>query len=130
VLVDATLRLMQIVHSDEVLVAGDLEIRPANWLALADGRVLMLTIREFEVLLALVRRQGCVASRRELYEAVWAQPLRAGDRTIDVYVRRLRVKLEAALPGWAFIHTHFGLGYRFTPERRGLHPFHKTATAP
>lgn len=129
-LVDATLGLMQIVQPDEVLLAGDLEIRPGSWLALAGGRALMLTVREFQVLVALARRQGCVVSRRELYEAVWAQPLRAGDRTIDVYVRRLRVKLEAALPEWAFIHTHFGFGYRFTPERRGLHPFHKKATAP
>ena len=52
--------------------------------------------------------------------------VRAGDRTIDVYVRKLRVKLEDALPDWAFIHTHVGFGYRFSPERS--HDFHMDAT--
>ena len=42
--------------------------------------------------------------------------MRPGDRSVDVYVRRLRVKLEQTLPGWRFIHTHFGLGYRLAPE--------------
>ena len=43
--------------------------------------------------------------------------MRPGDRSVDVYVRKLRVKLEQALPGWRFIHTHFGFGYRLAPER-------------
>jgi DNA-binding response OmpR family regulator len=42
--------------------------------------------------------------------------MRAGDRSVDVYVRKLRVKLEHALPHWRFIHTHFGFGYRLAPE--------------
>jgi DNA-binding response OmpR family regulator len=42
--------------------------------------------------------------------------MRAGDRSVDVYVRKLRVKLEEALPGWRFIHTHFGFGYRLSAE--------------
>jgi Transcriptional regulatory protein, C terminal len=40
-----------------------------------------------------------------------------GDRSVDVYVRKLRVKLEQALPAWRFIHTHFGFGYRLAAER-------------
>ena len=52
-----------------------------------------------------------------LYADVWGKPLRAGDRSIDVYVRKLRVKLEQALPAWRFIHTHVGFGYRLEPER-------------
>lgn len=109
---------MEASHSDEILEAGDLEIRPGHWLALASGRALMLTVREFQLLVALARRRETVVPRTELFEAVWGRQLRNGDRTIDVYVRRLRVKLEAALPQWTFIHTHFGFGYRFAPERR------------
>jgi len=101
---------------DEVYRAGELEIRPNDWMVLASGRTLMLTVREFQLLVGLARRQGAIVPRRELYEAVWGQQLRKGDRTIDVYVRRLRVKLDAALPGWRFIHTHFGFGYRFAAE--------------
>ena len=55
-------------------------------------------------------------SREQLYRLVWSRDMRAGDRSVDVYVRKLRVKLEAALPGWQFIHTHFGFGYRLSPQ--------------
>jgi DNA-binding response OmpR family regulator len=54
-------------------------------------------------------------SREELYAVVWGEPYRKGDRSVDVYVGKLRQKLAGALPGGNFIHTHFGLGYRFTP---------------
>ena len=39
-----------------------------------------------------------------------------GDRSVDVFVRKLRQKLEKASPDWRYIHTHFGVGYRFSPE--------------
>jgi DNA-binding response OmpR family regulator len=42
--------------------------------------------------------------------------LREGDRSIDVYIHKLRVKLEQALPDARYIHTHVGFGYRFAPE--------------
>ena len=53
---------------------------------------------------------------------MWGGALRGGDRSIDVYVHKLRVKLEEALPDWRFIHTHVGFGYRFSPEPS--HDFH------
>jgi DNA-binding winged helix-turn-helix (wHTH) protein len=40
-----------------------------------------------------------------------------GDRSVDVFVRKLRQKLRAGSPNWSYIHTHFGVGYRFAPER-------------
>jgi hypothetical protein len=42
-----------------------------------------------------------------------------GDRSVDVFVRKVRLKLETASPDWSYIHTHFGVGYRFQPERPG-----------
>ena len=42
-----------------------------------------------------------------------------GDRSVDVFVRKVRQKLEKASPDWSYIHTHFGVGYRFDPEQRG-----------
>ena len=53
--------------------------------------------------------------------------MRASDRSVDVYVHKLRAKLALALPEWSFIHTHFGFGYRFSPERSQR--FHRTATS-
>jgi len=77
------------------------------------------------LLATLARRQGRIVGREELYATVWGAPLREQDRSVDVYVHKLRCKLAGAIPGWRFIHTHFGFGYRFEPEHRASHPFHK-----
>ncbi len=88
---------------------------PNTWLELAVGP-LSLSVRELDLLAALARREGRIVSREELYETVWGAPWRGQDRSVDVYVHKLRTKLATALPEWAFIHTHFGFGYRFQPE--------------
>jgi DNA-binding response OmpR family regulator len=106
----------------EILHAGELEIRPQEGLALASGRALTLSVREFGVLVALVRRQGAIVTREDLYRSVWGGELRARDRSVDVYVSKLRTKLEAALPDRQFIHTHPGFGYRFQAQpSRNVH---------
>jgi DNA-binding response OmpR family regulator len=69
---------------------------------------------------------GGIVRREDLYARVWGGALRGGDRSIDVYIHKLRVKLEDALPDWRFIHTHVGFGYRFSPEPS--HAFHIPAT--
>jgi DNA-binding response OmpR family regulator len=98
------------------LYAGELEIRPAEGLALATGQALTLSVREFELLVAMARRLGTIVTREELYRVVWKGELRTGDRSVDVYVSKLRTKLEAAMPDRRFIHTHPGFGYRFQPQ--------------
>jgi DNA-binding response OmpR family regulator len=113
--------------TSSVMRAELLEIRPDEFLALAEGRPIPLTVRELALLCALAERPGRIVSREELYSAVWQRPYRKDDRSVDVYVRKLRHKLELALPEWAFIHTHFGFGYRFAPELS--HVFHNTATS-
>lgn len=100
----------------EVLRAGPLEVRPGESLASADGRLLNLSRREFEVLVALARRPGRIVTREALFELAWCDLMRPGDRSVDVYVHKLRAKLESALPGWTFIHTHVGFGYRLFAE--------------
>jgi DNA-binding response OmpR family regulator len=97
--------------------AGALEIRPDEYVAIAGGKPLPLTVREFGLLCALAGRSGRIVSRQELYAVVWQRTLAKGDRSVDVYVRKLRQKLELALPEWRFIHTHFGFGYRFAAEQ-------------
>ena len=110
----------------ERIVAGQLEIRPREYLALASGRALFLSLRELELLTALAERQGRIVSRAELFAAAWGGELRGDDRSVDVYVHKLRAKLGEALPEWEFIHTHFGFGYRLDPQRS--RPFHKLST--
>jgi DNA-binding response OmpR family regulator len=104
-----------------VLHAGDLEIRPDEFTALVRGRPLALTVRELQLLTALAERQGRIVSRAELYSVVWGEPYRKADRSVDVYVGKLRQKLASAVPGCRFIHTHFGFGYRFTPFSQERH---------
>lgn len=99
---------------------GPLQIVPDEHLARAEGRALMLSIRELRLLTELARRADRIVTREELFRLVWGREMRVRDRSVDVYVRKLRVKLEAALPGWSFIHTHFGLGYRIAADRRQL----------
>jgi DNA-binding winged helix-turn-helix (wHTH) protein len=60
---------------------------------------------------------------------VWGYAMAHGDRSVDVFVRKLRSKLERASPEWRYIHTHFGVGYRFAalpadggPERPDAEP--------
>jgi DNA-binding response OmpR family regulator len=99
----------------DILYAGELEIRLEEGLVLATGQALTLSVREFELLVAIITRE-------ELYTTVWGGPLRAGDRSVDVYVSKLRSKLEEALPDRRFIHTHPGFGYRFQPQpSRNVH---------
>ena len=54
--------------------------------------------------------------REAIYQRVWGYAMAHGDRSVDVFVRKLRQKLEKRSPGWSYIHTHFGVGYRFDPE--------------
>ena len=95
---------------------GTLEIRPSEFMALLDGRRLELTVRELELLTALAERHDRIVSREELYRSVWGEPYRKSDLSVDVYVGKLRHKLEQARPGRQLIHTHFGFGYRLSSD--------------
>jgi DNA-binding response OmpR family regulator len=100
-------------------VVGPLQILPDEHLVRAHGRVFMLSTRELRLLTELARQEDHIVSREDLFTLVWERPMRSRDRSVDVYVRKLRVKLESALPEWRFIHTHFGFGYRLAAERVG-----------
>jgi DNA-binding response OmpR family regulator len=110
------------------LRAGPLEVRPEQNLAVVGRQTLNLTRHELGLLIALARRPDAVIGREALAVEAWGRPLRSGDRSVDVYVRRLRMKLAAVAPEWTFIHTHFAFGYRFGAERS--QPFHISGTSP
>jgi DNA-binding response OmpR family regulator len=95
----------------------NLEVSESGGGARLSGRPLDLTTRELQLLLALAQRRNRVVPRGELYELVWGGHMPYRDRSVDVFVRRLRIKLHAAAPGWLYIHTHYGVGYRFAPRR-------------
>jgi DNA-binding response OmpR family regulator len=95
---------------------GRLEIRPEEHAALVDGRPLSLTVRELQLLVSLAGHPQRIMTRAELFAEVWGGRPRGDDRSVDVYVSRLRAKLADALPEKRLIHTHNGIGYRFSPD--------------
>ena len=101
----------------ELLRVANLEIRPAEFELLADAHRVGLTVREFQTFLVLAQRPDRVVTRPEIYTLVWGGQMTYRDRSVDVFVRKVRRKLAAVSPGWTYIHTHFGVGYRFWPER-------------
>jgi DNA-binding response OmpR family regulator len=104
---------------EDTLHAAELEVRTSDGLVLAAGRPLTLSQHELRLLVALLERRGRIVPREELYRLAWDRPLRHGDRSVDVYVHKLRSKLEGAIPERQFIHTHFGFGYRLSPTPQG-----------
>jgi DNA-binding response OmpR family regulator len=98
------------------LVIGEVEVRPDQFQAFVGGVSADLTRREFELIQLLADAQGQVMQREEIYQRVWGYAMVHGDRSVDVFVRKLRQKLEKVSPGWRYIHTHFGIGYRFAAE--------------
>ena len=100
----------------EAVLAGEIEIRADQFQAFAHGRSIDLTRREFELIQLLAAADGRVLEREEIYQRVWGYAMAHGDRSVDVFVRKLRTKLKRASPDWNYIHTHFGVGYRFVPQ--------------
>jgi DNA-binding response OmpR family regulator len=102
------------------IVTAELAIRSDQFQAFVAGRSLDLTRREFELLHLLAEAKGQVLERETIYQRVWGYAMAHGDRSVDVFVRKLRQKLEKQSPNWSYIHTHFGVGYRFDPEPAGI----------
>jgi DNA-binding response OmpR family regulator len=91
---------------------GDVEIRPDQYQAFVEGESLRLTRREYQLIDLMRSTPGEVIARELIYERLWGYEMARNDRSVDVFVHKLRRKLDAASPGWAYIHTHFGVGYR------------------
>jgi DNA-binding response OmpR family regulator len=83
-------------RSREVIRFANLEIRPAEFEVLADGKRVGLTVREFQTFLVLAGRPDRVVTRLEIYSLVWGGQMTYRDRSVDVYVRKVRRKLASA----------------------------------
>jgi len=103
----------------EPIVAGEVEIRSDQYQAFVAGQGVDLTRREFELIELLATSDGRVLEREFIYQRLWGYSMVRGDRSVDVFVRKVRQKLERASPGWRYIHTHFGIGYRFAAVPEG-----------
>jgi DNA-binding response OmpR family regulator len=112
------------------VVAGELAIRPDRFDAYIGEEPAGLSRKEYELLRQLAAADGRVLEREEIYQRVWGYTMVRGDRSVDVFVRKLRTKLERVSPEWRYVHTHFGVGYRFAAERTGALPPESTEKGP
>jgi DNA-binding response OmpR family regulator len=94
---------------------AELRIDPLNVQAYVDGKSIDLTPTEFRLLYALALERGRVMTRDELLQKIWGRRQSHRDRTVDVFVRKLRDKIDAAGPTHTFIHTRYGVGYKLEP---------------
>lgn len=113
----------------EPVVLGEVEIRPDQYQAFVQGRSLRLTRREYQLIELLSRAGGEVLPREEIYECLWGGEMLRNDRSVDVFVHKLRRKLERASPRWRYVHTHFGIGYRLAGELAEAAPVHELEIA-
>jgi DNA-binding response OmpR family regulator len=95
-----------------VIEIAELRIDPLEVQAYVDGESANLTATEFRLLYALAREEGRVVSREELMQRIWGRRQRHRDRTVDVFVRKLRDKIDRRATTHTFIHTRHGVGYK------------------
>lgn len=98
-------------RSDEIVIE-ELRLDPGNVQAYVDGASAELTPTEFRLLYALAREEGKVLTRDELLQRVWGRRATHRDRTVDVFVRKLREKIDRRASAHDFIHTRYGVGYK------------------
>jgi DNA-binding response OmpR family regulator len=114
---------------DTAIVAGELMIRPDRFDAYVGEATASLSRKEFELLHQLAAADGRVLEREDIYQRVWGYTMVRGDRSVDVFVRKLRQKLERVSPRWRYVHTHFGVGYRFAAEPADRAPVPESGAA-
>jgi two-component system phosphate regulon response regulator PhoB len=100
----------------EEISVEELRLDPRNVQAYVDGESAHLTPTEFRLLYALALDQGRVLTRDELLQRVWGRRASHRDRTVDVFVRKLREKVDARAPRHTFLQTRYGVGYKLEPE--------------
>ena len=100
-----------------MISAGGVELDPSSRQVRSNGALLSLTATEFRLLEYLMSRPGVVFSREQLLNAVWGQDRAITDRAVDVYVLRLRHKIEGDPANPSLIHSVRGFGYTFEPLR-------------
>jgi DNA-binding response OmpR family regulator len=111
----------------EPLEVEELRLDPGNVQAYVDGESAELTPTEFRLLYALALERGRVMTRDELLQKVWGRRATHRDRTVDVFVRKLREKVDQRSSRHTFIQTRYGVGYKLDPSEKRAVP--ATATA-
>jgi DNA-binding response OmpR family regulator len=109
----------QEVQRGETIEIEELVVDPRSFQAYVDGENVALTPTEFRLLYALASEQGRVLTRDELLQKIWGRRLTRRDRTVDVFIRKLREKIDKRAPRHSFVHTRYGVGYKLEAQPKG-----------
>lgn len=101
-------------EKQEEYTVGNLYVNPLCHIVRVDGKEVVLTLKEFELLSLLISRQGIVFTRAQLLDEIWGYGFDGESRTVDVHIRTLRQKLG---PAGNYIETVRGIGYKIGGER-------------
>nr|WP_320136053.1 response regulator transcription factor [uncultured Amphritea sp.] len=104
--------VVDLAESDNFVMA-DLEIRPAEFRALRDDKVIELSLRDLKILRLLFEQQGKVVDRDALFNHCWGRDYFANSRTLDQHISKLRKAIELDAKSPRIITTVHGVGYRF-----------------
>jgi DNA-binding response OmpR family regulator len=110
-------RKRQSTRNLDPVIFGEVQVRPDQFQAFVNGLSLRLTRREYQLIELLARSDGEILTRERIYECLWGYEMVRNDRSVDVFVHKLRRKLERASPVWSYIQTHFGVGYQLDPKQ-------------
>lgn len=99
---------------EDVIRCGALEIYPKARKVLRDGSEVLLTPKEFDILLFLARNRGDVFTKEQIYQAVWEGDYLLDDSNIMAFIRKLRKKIEPNPDAPEYILTIWGIGYKFS----------------
>jgi DNA-binding response OmpR family regulator len=111
------LRMLPVQVDHELIQVGPIEIDPISMTVRVEGRTVLMTTREFRLLEHMARHTGRVFTRTQLLDAVWKENLFVTPRSIDVFMRRLREKIESNPQQPRYLKTVRGIGYRFEDVR-------------
>jgi DNA-binding response OmpR family regulator len=117
----------QEVERGESIEIEELRVDPRSFQAYVDEENVALTPTEFRLLYALAREQGRVLTRDELLQRIWGRRLTRRDRTVDVFVRKLREKIDARSSSHSFVHTRYGVGYKLEAQPKRSPQLGKTS---
>lgn len=101
-------------EKQEEYTVGNLYVNPLRHIVRVDGKEVVLTLKEFELISLLISRQGIVFTRAQLLDEIWGYGFDGESRTVDVHIRTLRQKLG---PAGNYIETVRGIGYKIGGER-------------
>lgn len=116
--IKAVLRRTLLADADKPLIFSQLQIDPVRHTVTVDGRIVNLTVKEFDLLRFLAEHSQQVFSRTQLLDRIWGYEFYGDESTVTVHIRRLREKIEPDPAHPIYIHTVWGIGYKFATEPR------------